>query len=308
MKGKATDRSEYKVKLGGVEAFDLSVTVLRDLCDILVEGAQRAARFAVEGRSQARGGTPAWLVTAADLRIAKYAPGSLELSVSAPPLQGTAPPGVILPLAPFVHADTTALDLFLDAAEDAVAGRQDSERLDAGVLDVLARTGALFARGPVTLSVERRGAKPVLIEPGTAQSIQAMAARTPAAGVARIRGVLDAVTMSTRTFVLRIDGGKALRGLAADVAMDTLKSLLGLEIVVEGLVVYKPSGEALRIEVDHAAPARKGDALWARLPQVDVGARRIVTLAVAPELDQFLQAWPGEEPDEVIFRKLEELS
>ncbi|MEI9948344.1 MAG: hypothetical protein WDO74_05020 [Pseudomonadota bacterium] len=44
-----------------------------------------------------------------------------------------------------IDSGATAFDLFLDAAENAAAGRRDSERLDAGVLDVLARTGALFS-------------------------------------------------------------------------------------------------------------------------------------------------------------------
>ncbi|HSO00449.1 MAG TPA: hypothetical protein VLS89_19290 [Candidatus Nanopelagicales bacterium] len=303
-----TDRAEYKVTVDGVDAFDLQVSLLRDLCDVLIEGAQRSARLAVEGRSQARGATPAWLISAADLRIAKYAAGSLDLAVSAPSLHRAAPGMSAALHGASVREGLTALDLFLDAVEDAVVGRQDSDRLDAGVLDVLARTGALFARGPMTLSLGRRGGKPVTIDPGAAQGIQAMAARTPGASVSRVRGALDALTMSTRTFVLKIEGGKVLRGLTGDVPLETLKGLLGVEIVVEGLVTFKPSGDPLQIEADHAAAARPEDSLWARLPHIDVGARRVAPTAAAPELGKLLVEWPGDESDDEIFQKLEAMA
>ena len=72
-----TIKKEYSVVLEGVDALDLSVGVLRDLCDLLLEGSQRSARLVAEGRSVARGTAPAWVSAAADCRVTKFAPGSL---------------------------------------------------------------------------------------------------------------------------------------------------------------------------------------------------------------------------------------
>lgn len=141
--------------LEGVDALDLSLSVLRDLCDLFVEGAQRSARLLVEGRSVARGTVPAWVTAVAELRLSRFEQGSLDLGVRAAQLVEVAPEVFAQPhvLPAGTDPDATAFDLLLDAADDAAAGRRDSERLDAGVLEVLARTAALFARGGTRLSV-----------------------------------------------------------------------------------------------------------------------------------------------------------
>jgi hypothetical protein len=47
---------------------DLPLGVLRELVDLLLDGASRAVRLAVEGRSTARGITPWWLGESSELR------------------------------------------------------------------------------------------------------------------------------------------------------------------------------------------------------------------------------------------------
>lgn len=64
--------------LEGVDALDLPLSVLRDLSDLFLEGAQRSARLVAEGRSMARGTAPAWVSAAADLRVTRFMPGSLD--------------------------------------------------------------------------------------------------------------------------------------------------------------------------------------------------------------------------------------
>jgi len=129
------------VLLEGVDAADLPLSVLRDLCDLFVEGAQRCARLVAEGRSVARGTAPAWAVAAADIHVSTFERGSLRLGLTCKSLVDAAPDAfaqqsMFLPPA---ESDSTALELFLDAADDAAAGRRDSDRLDAGVLEVLGR-------------------------------------------------------------------------------------------------------------------------------------------------------------------------
>ena len=303
-----TTRRDYKILLEGVDASDLSLSVLRDLCALLVEGSQRAARLAVEGRSIARGALPAWIAACADLRIARYASGSLDLAVSAPPLHEAAPDIFTQQqfFPPLPNTDSTALDLLLGAADDAVSGRGDSDRIDAGLLEVLVSAGGLFSRGSTKLSIGRIGSPAVVIDPSAARAIRAMAEATPTSRVGRVRGVLDAVTVSTRAFVLKLDAGNSLRGFTGAVPLDRLKSLLGNEVVVEGLVSFRPSGDALRIEVDHATLAKPADAIWARLPHVDVSKTPLVSSG--PDLESVFGHWPGDESEEDIYRALRELS
>jgi hypothetical protein len=306
----AVTMKDFSIQLEGVDALDLPLSVLRDLCDLFVEGAQRSARLVAEGRSVARGATPAWATAAADLRVSKFERGSLNLGVRANRLVDVAPDifaqQQLFPAG--TDPDATAFDLFLDAADDAAAGRRDSERLDAGVLEVLARAGSLFARGGTRLSVSRAGGPNVVLDPSAAVLIRALADETPQARVSRVSGILDTLTVSTRTMALRLADGSVLRGFAGAIPVDRLKHLLGAAVVLEGSVTFRPSGAALRIEVESAFPATSGDVIWARLPRDEPTTLRARPSSSSPNLDEFFGSWPGDETDDELAAALRELS
>lgn len=299
-------RPTYDIRVDGVDAHDLPAGLLRDLCDFLLEGAQRAARLAFEGRSTGRGPIPGRIADLGDVRVASYQPGSLALVVNAPML-GEAGAELVVQQNMFsdvLPPDLTAMDLLLQAAGEAAAGRQDSEHLDAGMLDVLSRTHGLFARGVRGLSFKGRGYT-LSIDSTQAENIKRLREQTPEARVARIQGILDSVTVSSRSFVLRLDGGATLRGLAPTLAPDLLGVQLGRPVVVEGAVYFKPSGRPLRVEADYVAAAQPGDELWAREPRADAHRPSLVPTA---DLGAVYGQWPGDETDEQIFAALAELS
>lgn len=302
-------KKEYTVVLEGVEALDLSIALLRDLCDLLIEGAQRCARLVAEGRSVARGTAPAWVGAAADCRVTRFAPGSLDLGVTASKLSDAAPElfsqQQLFPTG--TDSDATALDLFLDAAEDAAAGRRDSERLDAGVLEVLARTGNLFAKGASRLRVSRAGHANIVLDTTSVGVIRALAEETPPASISRIQGVLDALTVSTKAITLRLDDGHQIRGFAGAVDLERLRTCLGAKVVVEGSINFRPSGEALRVEVDSLTVAGPGDVIWAQLPRGESVASRPRPSSTGFDLDALFGRWPGEEDDARLAQALRDL-
>jgi hypothetical protein len=301
-------REKYAIQLEGVEAFDLSLSILRDLGDLLVEGAQRAARLAVEGRSTARGTPPAWTSAVADLRVVSFAAGSLALGVEAPRLVDAAPEVFRQPalFGREPEADASALDLLLDAMNDAVAGRRDSDRLDAGVLELLVRSGGLFARGGTRLTISGAGRASTAFDAASLQAVRRLAEETPAARATRVRGVLDAVTVSTRAVAVRLDDGRVLRGFAGAVPIEQLRDLLGVDVVVEGSTSYRPSGDPLRIEIDHAARATEQARVWARWPRLEPSPARMRATEVGGGLASVFGAWPGDETDEELARALAE--
>lgn len=304
-------KKDYSIVLEGVDALDLPLGVLGDLCELLLRGAQRSARLVAEGRSIAPGTVPAWVTSAADMRLSKFERGSLELGVSAPRLADVAPDVFTHQqlLAIGTDPDATAFDLFLDAADDAAAGKRDSERLDPGVLEVLARTGSLFARGGTRLSVSRPGHASIVLDPKAAAVMKTLADETPAARVSRVRGVLDALTMSSKAMVLKLDDGQVLRGFAGPVTLDHLKQLLGTAVVLEGTVTFRPSGQALRIEVESAFPAKAGDVIWAQLPKAEPTSRSRPSISASTGgLDAFFGKWPGDETDAQLAAALKDLS
>lgn len=93
-----------------------------------------------------------------------------------------------------------------------------------------------------------------------------------------------------------VTGGVERERMAASVDPESLKSLLGLEVVVKGTVAFRPSGRPQRIEISHVAR---------------VGARDVRhELLVLPSegLDRYFGQWPGDEDDEQVFAALRELS
>ncbi len=61
---------KYSVRLVGANAgARIEGSLLRDLLDVLVEGARRAVRLRVDGRSSAPGSLPSWLDRATSLRV-----------------------------------------------------------------------------------------------------------------------------------------------------------------------------------------------------------------------------------------------
>lgn len=301
---------DYSVLLEGVDALDLPLSVLRDLCDLFVEGAQRCARLVAEGRSVARGTVPTWAVAAADIHVSKFERGSLQLGLTAKRLMDVAPDAFAQQslFLPTTDSDTTALDLFLDAADDAAAGRRDSDRLDAGVLEVLARAGGLFTSGAMRLSVARAGGANLMLDQAALATIRKLNDETPPGRVARVRGVLDTLTISTRAMVLRLESGRALRGFAGAVPLEQLKQLLGTDVVVEGQVAFRPSGEAIRLEAESVFAAKPGDSIWASMPTAEPLTARPRLPRNDTGLDAWFGKWPGDETDAQLSEALKSAS
>jgi hypothetical protein len=84
--------------------------------------------------------------------------------------------------------------------------------------------------------------------------------------------------------------------VATTLDLDQMKSLLGMEVVVEGTLAFRPSGRPLGIEVEHVAVAQAQDALWNRTPHGELPGEPLVTSG--EELGPVFGQWPGEEDDE----------
>jgi hypothetical protein len=108
--------------------------------------------------------------------------------------------------------------------------------------------------------------------------------------------------------VLKLDDGRLLRGFAGAVGLDDLKQWLGNAVVLEGHVTFRPSGEALRIEVESALPATPGDVIGAQLPKVESAPSRPRASVSSTGLSAFFGKWPGEESDEQLTAALQDLS
>jgi hypothetical protein len=111
----------------------------------------------------------------------------------------------------------------------------------------------------------------------------------------RIRAVLDAVTVSTRAIVLRLEDGRVLRGFAPTVPLE--QQLLGAEVVVVGVMSPSPSGDTLQLGVELIAVAKPGDGIWASPPVAEPTGLCPPEPWTDSRLDALFGRWPGDETD-----------
>lgn len=300
--------TNYEIHLDGVHANDLPLGVLRDLVDLLLDGASRAARLAVEGRSSARGAAPWWLGESSELRMTALREGSLAIDVAARPLAEVAPAifGPSAEAEATVAPGETAFDLLMNAIDDALHGRRDSDRLDYGMLQMLTKSKAIFGRGATRLRISRGERLTIEFGEEEVSTFQKLALETPAPKVDRVVGVLDSLTMNTRTAVLKLTDGLTLKGnVGASIDLELIKGLLGTKVVVEGAITFRPSTRPLRIEIDYVAAATKLDTLWTRTPRGELGQQLALPV---DDLSSYFGQWPGDEDDEQVFAALKEFA
>jgi hypothetical protein len=252
--------------------------MLRDLLDALVDAVREAVRLRAEGRSRAPGAIPAWLEKAAAFDV-ELSEGQAQLALTAAPLGSLVPERFFAQLDMFdpVSPAATCLDVFVEALDDALANRTDSDRYDDGLIETLTGFGKVLDHE--VRSFELRNGSTRKIERDTVEALRELRRSIPADQRVRVAGKLDLLKHSSRIFSLELPSG-AIRGVvASETDMSQLGQLLGTQVVVSGLAKFRPSGRVLRVEADQVVPAVGDTSLWEAmprplLPDLDVHALR----------------------------------
>ncbi|GEM_PF-3146232 len=105
--------------------------------------------------------------------------------------------------------------------------------------------------------------------------------------------------------VLRLENGRALRGFAGAVPIEQLKRLLGTDVVVEGVVAFRPSGDAIRLEVESISAAKAGNSIWSSMPVAEPLTSRPRLPRNETGLDAWFGKWPGDETDAQLSEALQ---
>lgn len=304
--------SETIIHLTGPMAKGLRVdaALLRDLLDPLVDAVQQAVRLRMEGRSRAPGQLPAWLERAASFDV-ELRPGSTQLALIAPPLGVVAPEkfaqaDLFAPLA----RDATCIDLFVEALDDALSGRADSDRYDDGLIDTL--TGFTKVLAHDLDSFELRNGHSRTIESATVEALRRLRRSIPGDQRARIAGKLDLLKHSNRMFEVELPSG-AVRGvIISDDDFHRLGGLLGRQVVVSGLAKFRPSGRVLRLEADRLELATGDTSVWEAMPRPLFATldARTLRLPQGPKtgVAAIFGRWPGDEADEDVDEVIRGLS
>jgi hypothetical protein len=308
----------YTLRLAGPGARGARVSgrLLREVLNVLADGAQRALRLRLEGRSTAPGAVPARLARAADFDVVALREGSTVIELDAPAL-GEAASELFAQREFFetLSPDQSSIGLLGESLRDALDGKADSDLYDDGVLATIEELEAVFGhsidriemtngslspRGAITVDRERLG------------TVRSLRQSTPPNQRVRVAGWLDAIRHSDRMFTLKMEAGTTLRGVAQDVAPEQLARLFGRRAIVSGAAVFRPSGKVLRLEADAIEPAGENAELWAAEPvplREAIDVRRLhQPQGPRSGIAAIIGQWPGDESDEDVAEGLRRLS
>lgn len=306
---------QHKVVLHGPAAGHDRVSghVFRDLLDVLVEGAERALRLQIEGRSTAKGAAPHWLRQAADFSLVhRPEVGASAAVIEASPLMSSMPERFRQgELFDDLDPRQSPIELFEAALEDALAGDEDSGRYDSRLLETFERLGLLFGSG--IERVEIINGRTIDIDESRLASVRRISAKSYPSQRVRVAGRLEAIRYSDCRFTLVLESGTKLQGTALDLGHEVLKGFFGRTVLVDGTALFRASGQPSRIEAARIeAASERALEIWSTSPKPLLpppssrGARE--EQRSKGGLSALLGQWPGEETDEEMERELETLS
>ncbi|HZL35359.1 MAG TPA: hypothetical protein VFC78_08615 [Tepidisphaeraceae bacterium] len=272
------------------------------------------------GSSTARGRRPDWMKRASDIRfvgLSSDTDDSTLLHFTAPRFGDVAAEvyreGQLFGALP-VEADS-AFDLLGDIITDVAQRRRDSDRFDIGVLQRLEGfKEPVFHHGVDEISLlggRRCAGAPPRIDAALSDIAASLYQETPAPLRARIAGRLDMIRASDKVFTLILQDAQKVRGIWLGTTLAPLRDHLDQDVVINGMVTYRPSGSVLRLDAQTIDAAGPADQLFSRLPSPSGGVLRAPRLLQpqtgSAEMKAVFGKWPGDETDDEILRTLAEV-
>ena len=310
----------YQFRVSGLQEAEgqIKAATLQRVLEALRKTAERAARLLATGEGSGKGRKPGWLDAAVDFTVTGLESGSTILDIEAPGLNIAAheefirqpswsePPG----------ADDTALDLAALAISEIEADEPSGDRFDAAVLEAV----LMFRRASGTntrFELIPTGSAGVQFTVDDRIYMRAEERRksSPLPKAFVVTGRLDEVRYADPRFRLLIGNTTELHGRLDPASstietLETLASLRGRPITVEGMVHFKANGQPRFIEARRIGARLDGDEIFEELPVSEiVGPHDVTTIQhrkehVAKPMD-LVGTWPGDEPVEELLAQLD---
>lgn len=310
----ATQHCEIRFVRQAGSATTVSAALLRELLDTLVDAVMQSLRLRTEGRSNAPGTPPTWLVRASSFDIDTTKLTSSSLRLVAVPLVDAAPERfaqgeLFLPIDP---TKATALDVFVDALHDALESVTDSDRYDVTLLETMRQFGRVLRH---VEAIDVVNGTTQRIDAGRIASLETLEKRIPAPQRALVAGKLDLLHHTGRAFVLILEDGTPLRGvfIGGQEDFDRLGGLWKQQVVVSGAVKFRPSGRVLRLEAEQVRTASEREsAVLSQPPRAALLPldERALHVSQGPRsgITTLMGAWPGDETEGQLEEALRTLS
>jgi hypothetical protein len=217
----------------------------------------------------------------------------------------------------FPKEDETAIDVLSQTVGEIAARNASSEWYDTDLLKGIERFGKKLTKHGVTaVGLGTPNGAGILALPSatvdatTVDAARSLYRQSPKSRRVRVSGKLDMLRDSDRAFDLVLADSTRVRGVWED-DLGSIITLLGKQVVVDALAVFRPSGSLLRIEASGMDEASSEDSFFSKVPQpaparLDLRAVHQV-LAANTGVSAVYGKWPGDESEEQILAALKEL-
>ena len=209
-----------------------------------------------------------------------------------------------------IGPDGSAIDLFVRVIHQVKAGNAAAVRADRALLESCLRLARLPRgefHGVVLCDVED-DRQSVELSPADVPQLEALIQDTPLPQAVRFTCLLDTISGSRLTGLLRAESGETvLARLGPSVDPEQLRSLWNERVLVTGTAHYRPSGSIQQIAVDGLDRAEPRDALFAHIPLPP--SRQPVFRSLPHDqhsgVASFVGTWPGDESDAELIEALQ---
>ena len=303
---------------GSADRLRLPIALLGEMLAAVQEGARYAARFHVEGLSAQAGPRPRWLEACTDHLVTGLHPGSAVLELEAPLLQEVAPEHfgglqhqeLFREASEAIEADGSAIDLFARVLHQVKAGNAAGVHADRGLLESCLRLARL-PKGDfnaVLLCDVDDDRNNVQLSPADIPQLESLIQDTPLPQAVRFTCLLDTISGSRQTVLLRADrGDTVVARLGPNIDPEQLRTHWNQRVLVSGTAHYRPSGSIQQIAVDGLQRAEPKDDLFASTPlptsQQPLYRRR--SHDQQSGVASFIGTWPGDESDAELIEALQ---
>lgn len=286
----------------------------------LIEGAQRATRFAVEGFSARRGKKPEWLQHACKIEFVGFSPGSVVADFEAPDLTeclDDKPPFAVGALEVFRQSSNirpvSGVELFSTVLCAAIEDRVEEVDMDTGLLDAcLTFVEASSKEYPGGVKIERPNSNvaPVHVYPDNVIQLREIRERIPPPQMVRVAGILDTMTASKNQLHVKLEDGAEVRAQVRDVSPESLVQYFNQKVAITGKATFRPSGKPRLVDVETIEFASENDTVFEREPQ-STQSRALKQSHLIAGIERrgvasFFGTWPGDETEEELLNDLRE--
>jgi len=272
--------------------------------------------------SKIKGRRPDWLREAADLNPVDIqdAGDHSKIVIIEAPMLGEAAAEVYKKKGlfdTFPSEQETALDVLGQTVRVIAARNATSEWYDTDLLKRMEKFRPFFkqlgvcAVGLATLNGAGIETLPTAtIDQATIDAAESLHRQSPKARRVRISGKLDMLRDSDRAFDLLLTDHSRIRGVWED-DLGAIIALLGKQVVVDALAVFRPSGSLLRIEAGGMDEAGADDAYFSKMPKPAPSKIDLRTIHQPQAANTGLAAvygrWPGDESEAQLLAALKGL-